>query len=52
MDAERAVQKNNINCNKPKCAEDSAGRKDKELVALSVENSKQEADAKAYGISP
>jgi len=52
MDAERAVQEKQRILNEAKMAEKIAlEEKNKELISLSVENMKKEADAKAYGVS-
>lgn len=52
MDAERAVQEKLRLLNEEKMAEKiSLEQKNKELVALAAENTKKEAEAKAYGVS-
>ena len=52
MDAERAVQEKTRLLNEEKMAGKIAWeQKNKELVLLTVENMKKEADAKAYGVS-
>jgi regulator of protease activity HflC (stomatin/prohibitin superfamily) len=52
MDAERAVQEKMRMLNEEKMAEKiSLELKNKELVALAAENTKMEADARAYGVS-
>jgi regulator of protease activity HflC (stomatin/prohibitin superfamily) len=52
MDAERAVQEKKRMLNEERMAEKIAlEQKNKELVLLAAENTKKEADAKAYGVS-
>jgi len=52
MDAERAVQQKQHELREAEmAAKISLEEKNKDLVLLAVENSKQEADAKAYGMS-
>ena len=52
MDAERAVQEKRRILNEEKMAEKiTLEQKNEELVSLAAENTKKEADAKAYGVS-